>query len=94
MDGPREMEGDVPSRLKRSIPAGWQGRCWFHKTANVLDCLPKRLQPHAKTLIHEITAAPTRRAAAAALEIFREEYGAKYPKALQKLDKDWSDLTA
>jgi putative transposase len=26
--------------------------------------------------------------------VFREEYGAKYPKALAKLDRDWTPLTA
>ena len=42
----------------------------------------------------EIIEAPTRKDARAALETFREEYGAKYPKALAKLDRDWTQLTA
>jgi len=64
------------------------------QTANVLDCLPKRLQPQAKKLLHEIVEAPTRTDAKQALEVFREEFGAKYPKALEKLDRDWKPLTA
>ena len=60
----------------------------------MLDCLPKRLQPRAKTVLHEIVEAPTRKDAKLALETFREEFGAKYPKALEKLDKDWRALTA
>jgi len=64
------------------------------QTANVLDCLPKRLQPQAKKLLHEIFEAPTRTDAKQALEVFREEFGAKYPKALEKLDRDWKPLTA
>ncbi len=48
----------------------------------------------AKTMLHEIAEAPTRADARKALEVFREEYGAKYPKALEKLDKDWKPLTA
>ena len=60
----------------------------------MLDCLPKRLQPRAKGMLHEIIEAPTRADARQALECFREEFGAKYPKALAKLDRDWKPLTA
>lgn len=80
--------------LRDVFPEAGEQRCWVHKTANVLDCLPKRLQPRAKTLLHEIVEAPTRKDAKLALETFREEYGAKYPKALAKLDRDWKPLTA
>jgi putative transposase len=69
-------------------------RCWVHKTANVLDALPKRLQPRAKSLLHEMAEAPTRADARNALERFRDEFDAKYPKAVAKLDKDWEQLTA
>jgi len=80
--------------LRDVFPEAGEQRCWVHKTANVLDCLPKRLQPRAKTMLHEIVEAPTRKDANLALETFREEFGAKYPKALEKLDKDWKPLTA
>jgi putative transposase len=80
--------------LRDVFPEAGDQRCWVHKTANVLDCLPKRLQPRAKGMIHEISEAPTRADARKALEAFREEYGAKYPKALEKLDKDWTALTS
>jgi putative transposase len=72
---------------------GWQ-RCWFHAAGNVIDALPKRLQPRAKGLLGEIIEAPTRKDAEHVLEVFREEYGAKYSKALAKLDRDWTPLTA
>jgi len=75
-------------------PGAGEQRCWFHAAGNVLDCLPKRLQPRAKGLLSEIIEAPTRKDASRALEVFREEYGAKYPKALAKLDRDWTQLTA
>jgi len=65
-----------------------------HKIANVLDALPKRLQPTAKKLLHEMMEAPTRADARTALERFREQFDAKYPKAVAKLDKDWPHLTA
>ena len=80
--------------LRDVFPEAGEQRCWVHKTANVLDCLPKRLQPRAKGMLHEIIEAPTRADARRALELFREEFGAKYPKALAKLDDDWKQLTA
>ena len=51
-------------------------------------------EPSAKTKLHEIVEAPTRADAPKALEVFREEFAAKYPKALEKLEGDWSALTA
>jgi putative transposase len=95
---PRLVVGDRAlgawAALRDVFPEAGEQRCWVHKTANVLDCLPKRLQPRAKTLLHEIVEAPTRADARKALAVFREELGAKYPKALEKLDKDWTQLTA
>jgi putative transposase len=66
--------------------------CWVHAIANVLDALPKRLQPTAKKLLHEIMQAPSRADARLALERFREQFDAKYPKATAKLDRDWQHL--
>jgi putative transposase len=80
--------------LRDVYPGAGEQRCWFHASGNVIDCLPKRLQPRAKGLLNEIIEAPTRADARQALELFREEYGAKYPKALAKLDRDWQPLTA
>jgi transposase-like protein len=80
--------------LRDVFPHAREQRCWVHKTANVLDALPKRLQPRAKSLLHEIAEAPTRADACKALERFRAEFDAKYPKAVAKLDKDWDALTA
>jgi putative transposase len=80
--------------LRDVFPGAGEQRCWFHAAGNVIDALPKRLQPRAKGLLGEIIEAPTRKDASRALEVFREEYGAKYPKALAKLDRDWQPLTA
>ena len=80
--------------LRDVFPGARRQACWVHKIANVLDALPKRLQPDAKTLLHEMMEAPTRADAAAARERFREAFDAKYPKAVAKLDKDWTHLTA
>ncbi len=80
--------------LRDVFPGAGEQRCWVHKIANVLDTLPKRLQPRAKTLLHEMMEAPTERDARQARERFRGEFEAKYPKALAKLDRDWRPLTA
>jgi putative transposase len=79
--------------LRSVFPGTREQRCWVHKTANVLDALPKRLQPRAKSLLHEMAEAPSADARKA-LERFRDEFDAKYPKAVAKLDKDWEALTA
>ena len=80
--------------LRDVYPAAGEQRCWFHASGNIIDCLPKRLHTRANGLLSEIIEAPTRKDARLALEVFREEYGAKYPKALAKLDRDWTQLTA
>ncbi len=80
--------------LRDVFPGAGEQRCWLHASGNVIDALPKRLQPRAKGLLSEIIEAPTRKDAMRALEVFREEYGAKYPKAIAKLDRDWKPLTA
>ena len=69
-------------------PSIREQRCWVHKTANVLDKMPKRLQPEAKNRIHQIWMAPTREAAHEAFDHFAEIYQAKYPKAVECLQKD------
>src|SRR5271156_1952190 len=80
--------------LRDVFPQARRQACWVHAIANVLDCLPKRLQPRAKGLLHEIMEAPTRAEAGHARQRLREEFDAKYPKAIAKLDRDWQHLTA
>jgi putative transposase len=63
-------------------------RCWVHKTANVLDKLPKRLQSEAKGKLHQIWMAPTKKAANQAFDLFLNTYQAKYPGAAECLKKD------
>jgi putative transposase len=74
--------------LGQVYPATREQRCWVHKTANVLDKLPKRLQPEAKDKLHQIWMAETRADAAQAFDLFVETYQAKYPKATECLTKD------
>ena len=65
----------------------WQ-RCWVHKTANILNKLPKRAQPKAKKKIHEIWMAENKEDAEAEFDLFVKSYEAKYPKAVETLTKD------
>ena len=69
-------------------------RCWVHKTANILDKLPKAVQGSAKRLIHEQYMAPTRDKAVEAHELFVKTYSPKYPKAVECCTKDFDDLFA
>jgi putative transposase len=63
-------------------------RCWVHKTANVLDKLPKGTQPKAKRMLHDIDQAEGRKEAEQAFDLFVATYEAKYPKATECLAKD------
>ncbi len=63
-------------------------RCTVHKTANILDKMPKSVQPTAKSDLREVWAAPDRATAKAAVATFAEKYGAKYEKAVTCLTKD------
>jgi len=69
-------------------------RCWVHKTANVLNKLPKSQQPKAKRALHEIWMAATRNDAEAAFDAFVETYTVKYRKAIDCLSKDRTTLLA
>jgi len=63
-------------------------RCWVHKTANVLNDLPKSLQGKAQSGLREIWMAATKAQADTAFNRFVRDYGVKYPKATAKLVKD------
>ncbi|MFQ5993434.1 MAG: IS256 family transposase [Nitrospiraceae bacterium] len=69
-------------------------RCWVHKTANVLNKLPKSVQKQAKQRLHEIWMAPTKADAEQAFAYFIAAYEAKYPKAVECLTKDRETLLA
>ena len=65
----------------------WQ-RCWVHKTANVLNKLPKSIQPKVKEKLHQIWMAPNKAEARKHFDDFISIYEAKYPKATECLQKD------
>ena len=70
------------------FPDTREQRCWVHKTANILDALPKRLHRSAKAAIHEIYESETRSDAETQIDEFVTDYGDKYPKAVAKLAND------
>jgi len=80
--------------LEELYPETRSQRCWVHKMANVLNYLPKSVQPKAKAALHEIWMAETKAEAEDALEQFVRAYQAKYPKAVECLTKDREALLA
>ena len=80
--------------LAEIFPTTRQQRCWVHKTANVLNYLPKSLQARAKAGLHDIWMADTKANAETAFDRFVSNYDAKYPKATACLAKDRAVLLA
>ena len=78
--------------LSEVFPETKRQRCWVHKTANILDKMPKSIQPKAKSLIHEMYMAETEENALEAYDHFIASYQDKYPKATGCLTKDKDDL--
>jgi transposase-like protein len=80
--------------VRQIWPQTREQRCWVHKTANVLDSLPKSQQPRAKEMLHAIWQAATRQEADKAFDLFLATYEAKYSKATECLAKDRAELLA
>jgi transposase-like protein len=74
--------------LHEVFPGTRSQRCWVHKTANILDKLPKSMQSKAKAHIHEMYRAESRDAAMKAYDHFVQAYRSKYPHAVACLEKD------
>jgi len=95
---PQLATGDGALGFWKALPQVFsktkEQRCWVHKTANVLDKMPKRVQPGAKNMIHQIWMADTREHAGEAFDLFLKTYEAKYPKAAECLEKDRDELLA
>ena len=95
---PKRAIGDgalgVWAALREVFATTKEQRCWLHKTINVLNAMPKSVQPKAKAHLHDIWQAETRAAASAAFDHFVEAYGVKWNKAVAKLMKDREALLA
>jgi putative transposase len=96
--GPRLAVGDGAlgfwKALDQVYPETAHQRCWFHKMGNVLTDLPRSLHSRAKAGLQAIWMAATRAEATDAFKRFLKRYGAKYPKATEKLEKDREALLA
>jgi transposase-like protein len=82
------------SALREVFPEAKEGRCWFHKTANVLAALPKSAHPGAKKALAEIWNAEDKDHAVAAAKAFDAAYGVKFPKAVAKVSDDLDQMLA
>jgi transposase-like protein len=80
--------------LREVFPQAREGRCWFHKTANVLAALPKSAHPGAKKALAEIWGAEDKAYARAAVKALEDAYRAKFPKAVAKITDDLEELLA
>ena len=80
--------------LDELYPGTRHQRCWLHKTANILNKVPKSVQVSMKADLREVHGAPTRAAAEAAIKGFAEKYGRKYARAVECLTKDRDALPA
>jgi transposase-like protein len=74
--------------LEEIFPSTRHQRCWQHKLVNILNKVPKSVQPNMKADLREIRDAPDRATAEAAIAVFVDKYAAKYPKAVDCLTKD------
>jgi transposase-like protein len=74
--------------LKQVLPGTREQRCTVHKTANVLNKMPKSVQPQAKNLLNEIWRSPTKEDAGKAFDLFEKTFDAKYEAAVKCLTKD------
>ncbi len=95
-EGPKLAIGDGAlgfwGALREVFPKCREQRCWVHKTANVLDKMPKSVQGKAKSMLHEMWQAPTKEKALEAYEHFLSSWREKYPKAVECLRADKEDL--
>ncbi|GHV45944.1 IS256 family transposase [Synergistales bacterium] len=80
--------------LTMAYPETEHQRCWVHKTANVLNKLPKSMQDIVKSSLHDIWMAPSKEEAEKAFDLTLEKYGAKYSGAMECLKKDRDEMLA
>lgn len=93
---PRLLVADGAAGIWAAVDEVWPEtaaqRCWNHKLVNVLDRLPKQVQPEAKKLLSTIPVAATRSQAERLRDGFRERFAARYPDAVRTLEKDWDRM--
>lgn len=97
-NAPELIVGDGALGLWKAVAKKWPAtktqRCWVHKTANVLNKVPKAVQPKIKTALQDIWMAETRQSANKAFDGCVARFDAKYPKAMACLAKDKESMLA
>src|SRR5262245_62311152 len=92
MRSPLVAVGDGALGFWTAVRDAWpktrEQRDWFHKLGNILDKLPKRLQPSVRAVLREVMYGVTRDQASEAITQFATHYRPKYPKAVEPLGKD------
>lgn len=95
---PKLAIGDGALGFWNAVSKVWpntaQQRCWVHKTANVMEKLPKSMQPKVKEVLHNIWGAETRKSAETTFDNCIDRFTPKYPKAMECLKKDKESLLA
>ncbi len=96
MQSPNLAVGDGALGFWKALRDVWpetnEQRCWFHKSGNVLNDLPKSAQPTARKMITDIWNAENKDLAGLAIERFERDYGAKFPNAVAKITSDREEL--
>lgn len=80
------------SALGEIYPESEEQRCWNHKILNVLDQLPRRVQPQAKEVLCKMPYAETQKACETLKAQFNNLFGAAYPKSVDTLQRDWDRM--
>jgi len=80
--------------LRTVFPETTEQKCWVHKSANVMNALPKSVQPTARKMLAEIRDAEDRQHAVTAIDAFAAEFAVKWPKAVAKIVDDVEPLLA
>ena len=97
-EAPKLAVGDGALGFWKAVAKCWpdtgQQRCWVHKTANVMEKLPKAMQPKVKEVLHNIWQAETREKAYEAFDNCIERFSPKYPKVMECLAKDKDSMLA
>lgn len=82
------------SALTQVWPESAEQRCWTHKLVNVLDAVPEQAQPEVKAHVQRVAAAASRADAERERRAFRLAFATRFPKAVERLDRDWERMLA
>lgn len=80
--------------LGQLYPTSAEQRCWNHKLRNVLDAVPEKVQPEVKAALQAIANAESRAAAERGKRAFRLAYAKRFPKAVERLERDWERMVS